>query len=448
MLKRRVQKHTPKIYVSREENIMNQLKKTLKQHQLIRSLVELKGNPKALLLMEPLWGIPFYLIAPFATLYMQARGISDIEIGLILSIATAIQVLASMVGGVVTDKFGRKTVTMFGDATGWVIPCLIWAFSGNFWLFLIASAFNSMEQVNQTAWVCFVNEDTDSNQLVNLWNWVLIAGNVSVFFAPIAGVLIEKTSLISVMQVLYIMFSVFMVIKIIVTSRVTTETSRGIIRKKETKTQSIWSMLLEYEKLIPKTLRQKRVVFTLAIMIGLQCTYIITNSFFSLYATSILKVGDGMIAIFPIVRAAVMLIFFFAAPKILERISLEVPMIFGTILYIICQLVLIFCPPSNLPILFVYVFIDAVAWAIVIPRKETILVNNIDEKERARILSLLTTLMLFASIPCGYIAGWLSSINRQYPFFLNLVIFIVMGIVLVIGWLQTRSQTRITKRVS
>ena len=417
---------------------MNQIKKTLKQHQLIRSLVELKGNPKALLLMEPLWGIPFYLIAPFATLYMQARGITDIEIGIILSIATAIQVIACSLGGVVTDKFGRKAVTMYGDITGWVIPCIIWAFSGNFWWFLIAAAFNSMEQVNQTAWVCFVNEDTDPDQLVNVWNWVLIAGNVSVFFAPIAGILIEKTSLISVMQVLYIMFSVFMAVKIVITYKVTTETSRGKIRKKETKNQSIWSMLMEYEKLIPQTLRRKRVLFTLAVMIGMQCTYIITNSFFSLYATSLLGVSDGMIAIFPIVRAAVMLLFFFAAPKILDRISLEVPMIIGTVLYIVCQLVLIFCPPGNLPVLFIYVLIDAVAWAIVVPRKETLLVNNIDEKERARILSLLMTLTLFASIPCGYIAGWLSSINRQYPFFLNLAVFIVMGIVLVIGWLRTR----------
>jgi Major Facilitator Superfamily. len=417
---------------------MNQLKKTLKQHQLIRSLVELKGNPKALLLMEPLWGIPFGLIAPFATLYMQARGITDIEIGLILSVATAIQVIAGSLGGVITDKFGRKTTTMFGDFTGWVIACLIWAFSGNFWLFLIAAAFNSMEQVNQTAWVCFVNEDTDPDQLVNLWNWVLIAGNVSVFFAPIAGVLIEKTSLISVMQALYIVFAVFMLIKIFITYKVTMETSRGVIRKKETKNQSIWGMMREYEKLIPQTLRQKRVLFTLAIMILLQCTYIISTNFFSLYVTSILGVSDGMIAIFPIVRAAVMLIFFFAAPKILDRISLEVPIIFGAVLYIICHLVLLFCPPDNLPVLFIYIFIDAVAWAIVIPRKETLLVNNIDEKERARILSLLTTLTLFASIPCGYIAGWLSSINRQYPFFLNLAMYVAMVLVVTAGWLRTR----------
>ena len=364
---------------------MNQLKKTLNQHQLIKSLVELKGNPKTLLFMEPLWGIPFYLIAPFATLYMQARGITDIEIGLILSISTAVMVVNSMMGGILTDKFGRKNVTMAGDFFGWVLPCLLWAISGNFWMFLLAASLNSFEQVNQTAWVCFMNEDANPDDLVNIWNWILIAGNISVFFAPIAGVLIEKTSLISVMQFLYVMFAVFMLIKNVITYKYTTETKRGMIRKRETKNQSMWSMFREYEKLIPQTLRQKRVLFTLAIMILLQCSYMVTNSFFSLYATSILGVSDRMIAVFPIVRAAVMLLFFFAAPKILDRLSLEVPMIFGTILWIICQLVLIFCPPGNLPVLFIYVFVEAVAGAIVIPRKETMLVNNVDEKERTNI---------------------------------------------------------------
>jgi len=417
---------------------MNTAKQKLMQHPLISTLFTLKGNPRTLLFMEPLWGIPFYLIAPFATLYMQARGLSDIDIGLILSVGTAIQVLISTMGGILTDKLGRKTTTMAGDFLGWTVPCLIWAFSGNFWMFLLAATFNGMEQVNQTAWVCFLNEDANPDQLVNIWNWVLIAGQVSVFFAPIAGILIERTSIISVIQVLYLVFAATMMIKNVVTYKYTQETKRGVIRKRETKNQSFREMLIEQKELIPATLKSKKMMYTLAIMIILQCTYIVTNSFFSLYATSRLGVSDGMIAIFPIFRAAVMLIFFFAAPKILERVSLEVPMLVGTVFYIICQLILILCPPGNLPVMFVYIIIEAVAFALIIPRKETMLVNNVDEKERARILSLLLTLTLFASIPCGYIAGWLSSINRQYPFFLNLGLFSLMAIVLVIAWVRNR----------
>jgi len=421
---------------------MGQLTQKLKQHQLINCLLTLKGNPKALVLMEPLWGIPAYLIAPFATLYMQARGITDIQIGLILSIATVVQVMAASVGGIVTDKFGRKTTTMFGDITGWTLPCLIWAVSGNFWMFLIAAIFNSMEQVNQTAWYCFLNEDAEPDQLVNIWNWVLIAGNISVFFAPISGLLIEKTSLIAVMRVLYFMFAAFMTIKNVLTIKYTKETKRGIIRKAETKNQSVWSMFKEYKKLIPQTLRSKKMLYTLAIMVISQCTYIVSNSFFSLYTTSVLGIGESALAIFPIFKAAVTLIFFFAAPKILERISLEVPMFVGIMLFIGCQLLLIFCPPGNLLLLLVYALVDAVACALVIPRKEAMLVKNVDEKERARILSLLLMLSLFASIPCGYIAGWLSSLNRQYPFILNLALFILMAIIVPISWLRTREVRR------
>ena len=422
---------------------MNNLKQKIKQHQLIDSLLTLKGNPKALVLMEPLWGIPYYLIMPFATLYMQARGISDIQIGLILSILTATQMIMSALSGVVTDKFGRKSVTMLGDFMGWTVPCLIWAVSGNFWAFLIAAIFNSGERLAGTAWVCLLNEDAKPDQLVNIWNWILIAGNVSVFFAPIAGLLIGKTSLIAVMRVLYLSFSVLMIFKNVMTYKYTTETKRGLARIKETKNQSIISMLREYEKLIPQTLKSRKMQYALAIIVVLQCTQIVTTNFFALYTTSVLGISDAMIAVFPIFKAAVMLIFFFAAPKVLDRISLEIPMFGGTMLFIGCQLTLIFCPPENLPVLLIYALVDAVAFALVIPRKEAMLVNYISEKERARVLGLLVMLSSVASIPCGYIAGWLSSINRQYPFFLNLAMFVAMAIVLVIGWLQTKKmQTR------
>lgn len=73
---------------------MNIAKKTksLRKHPLIELLKHNKGNPRTLILMEPLWGIPANLIAPFATLYMYSQGITDVQIGLILSISMLVQV--------------------------------------------------------------------------------------------------------------------------------------------------------------------------------------------------------------------------------------------------------------------------------------------------------------------------------------------------------------------
>ena len=67
----------------------------LGQHPLLQVLSNNKGNPRTLVLIEPLWGIPYNLIAPFATLYMYTQGVTDVQIGLILSITMVVQVFFS-----------------------------------------------------------------------------------------------------------------------------------------------------------------------------------------------------------------------------------------------------------------------------------------------------------------------------------------------------------------
>ena len=67
----------------------------IQRHPLIRTLLEIRGNVRCCVWLEPLWGIPYNLYAPYATLYMYAFGVTDEKIGLLLSIGMVFQVLAS-----------------------------------------------------------------------------------------------------------------------------------------------------------------------------------------------------------------------------------------------------------------------------------------------------------------------------------------------------------------
>ena len=236
------------------------MENSLLKHPLIELLKNNKGNPKTLILMEPLWGIPYNLIAPFATLYMYTQGITDVQIGLILSVSMVVQVLFSFIGGILTDKLGRKFTTMMGDFFGWGVACLIWAVSGNFWFFLTAVLFNSFEQINQTAWYCLLIEDADSRDLIGIYTWVNIGGLIAIFFAPISGLLINTFSVVPVVRVLYFVFAVNMLIKVIITFRYCEETRQGKIRMAETKNTSVFQMIYEYKDLIPKVLMNKEIV--------------------------------------------------------------------------------------------------------------------------------------------------------------------------------------------
>jgi len=399
------------------------------KHPLIELLKQNKGNPRTLILMEPLWGIPYNLIAPFATLYMYMQGITDVQIGLILSVAMFVQVIFSFFGGIVTDKLGRKFTTMMGDFFGWGVACLVWAISGNFWLFLIAFLFNSFEQVNQTAWYCLLIEDADSKDLLGIYTWVNIGGLVVIFFAPISGLLINSLTVVPVVRVLYIVFAVNMMIKVIITFRHCEETRQGKIRMTETKDTSVLKMVLEYKDLIPKVLMNKEILKALFVSVILYITNLININFFGLFITQRLGIADRYLAFFPILNAVVMLIFMFGIQHRLESVKFRIPMWIGLVLYAACSIFLIFTPMGNILFIVIYVFVAAVANALVMPRKDALLQLNIDPKERARINALIMSFTIAFASPFGYLAGWLSSIDRRIPFVFTFVIYIIAIII-------------------
>ena len=418
--------------------------KNIGKHPLIELLKYNKGNPRTLILMEPLWGIPYNLIAPFATLYMYTQGITDIQIGLILSIAMFVQVFFSFAGGILTDKLGRKFTTIMGDFFGWSVACLIWGISNNFWLFLIAVLFNSFEQINQTAWYCLLIEDADPKDLVGIYTWTNIGGLVAIFFAPISGLLINAFSVVPVIRVIYIVFAVNMFIKVIITSRHCEETRQGKARMIETKDTSISQMLYEYKDLIPKVLKDKEVMKVLAVSVLLHITNLVSTNFFSLYVTQRLGIADRYLAFFPILNAAVMLIFMIGIQHRLEFVKFRIPMWIGLVLYASCSMLLILAPIGSMPIIIIYVFVLAVANALVGPRKDALLQLNIDPKERARINALIMSFTIAFASPFGYLAGLLSSIDRRLPFVFIFALFIVA--IIIVGRIQDPDFAEVHKK--
>lgn len=404
--------------------------KAVRNHPLIQILRRNKGNPRTLILIEPLWGIPYNLIAPFATLYMYTQGITDVQIGLILSIAMVVQVFFSFFGGIITDKMGRKYTTMMGDFFGWCLACFIWAISNNFWLFLIAVIFNSFEQINQTAWYCLLIEDADPKDLVGIYTWASIGGLVAIFFAPLSGLFINTFSVVHVVRVLYMAFSLSMLIKVIITYRHCEETRQGKVRIKETKDASAFQMLCEYKDLIPKVLKNKETMKVVSISVILYIANIVNTNFFSLYVTQRLGIADSYLAFFPILNAAVMLIFMIGVQHRLESVKFKIPMWIGLILYAACPVLLTFAPIGSIPVIIAYVFISAVASALIAPRKDALLQLNINPKERARINALIMASTIAFSSPFGYFAGWLSSIDRRLPFVFTFVILIAAIIII------------------
>lgn len=398
--------------------------RSLQSHPLLRVLADNRGNPRTLVLIEPLWGIPYNLISPFATLYMYTQGITDLQIGLILSITMVVQVLLSFFGGILSDKLGRKFTTMMGDFFGWAMACLVWAVSNNFWAFLVAALLNCFEQINQTAWYCLLIEDARPKDLVGIYTWVNIGGLVAIFFAPLSGLFISSYSIVPVVRVLYILFALTMLIKTFITFRFCRETKQGQIRRAETRGVSILHMLGEYRQLIPSLLKNRSVLKAVAVSVILYITNMVSTNFFGLYVTQRLGLSENFLALFPILNAAVMLIFMVGFQHRMNAAQFRLPLWIGLALYAVGALVLIFSPADSLLFVLLYVFVAAVAAALVNPRKDALLQLNLTSQERARLNALIMASTIALSSPFGYLAGWLSSLDRRLPFVFTLLLFV------------------------
>ena len=107
-----------------------------KNHPLISTLKNLQGNARGCVYTEPLWGIPFNLYSPYVSIYMLAFGMTDSQIGLLVSLGLILQVFWTLVSGAITDKLGRKKTTLIFDLISWSIPCVIWAVAQDFSYFI------------------------------------------------------------------------------------------------------------------------------------------------------------------------------------------------------------------------------------------------------------------------------------------------------------------------
>ncbi len=414
----------------------------IRQHPLIVTLLNLEGNPRASVLTEPMWGIPYQLFAPYASVYMLALGVSDAQIGMIASLSLLIQPIFALLSGAITDKYGRRMITLISDLLSWSIPCLIWAVAQDIRYFIVAAAFNAMWRISMNSWTCLLVEDAESDQLVHIWTWIHIAGLLAAFFAPLAGLLIGAIDLVPAVRILYFFAFILMTAKAWILYRYSTETRQGYIRMEETRDKPLLSLLGGLSEVLKQILRTPRTMVVLGIMFVIGVMMMINSTFWSILATEKLGIPAEHLAIFPFAKSGLMLILYFLLVPRLNVRRFRNPMLLGFTGFLVANLILVTMPAGSYVLLLISVLIEAASLAMFGPLMDALTIISIDNAERARINSILYAVVILLTSPFGWIAGQLSEINRVLPFVLNIGLFFVgMGLVWLAWRLRDRSVT-------
>ncbi|MCL2580234.1 MAG: MFS transporter [Oscillospiraceae bacterium] len=392
-----------------------------------RFLFSLRGNERTCVFADPLWNLPFTLYTPFLFYFMFTLGVDDIQIGIILTVGLVFQVVMALLGGVITDKFGRRKTTFIGGLVSWGIPCLIWAFSQNFWWFLIAQVINSVDAIVANSSECLWQDDAeDEDKTDKLINWLYILAMICSFFAPILGVFIGQYTVIPVMRVMFLISFVSMTAYFVIVFFFAAETTRGFERIEATRDIPIAAMLFGYKDVFLQVIRSPKMLRVTLLYALVGVTQLISGTFFALFATQSLGMPDYFLAYFPVFRSAVMLFSFFVIAHRLSVFSPRKVMFAGLAAYIAAHLLLLGSPPENMIWLSVYIVIEACAAALFLPRLDIMAIHSVRPKERMRIYSFFDVVALAIASPFGVLAGYLSNMDRRLPFILNVALFIGM----------------------
>jgi MFS family permease len=417
------------------------------KNPLVKTLLELRGNPRAAVYTEPMWGLSMNLCVPYASVYMLAIGLSDAEVGFIATLYMLSQVVFAFLSGPITDKLGRRKTTAIFDFLAWSVPCLIWLKAEGFWFFFVAALFNGAMKVTTNSWDCLLVEDAEKDQITNIYSLVIVSGQLSALFAPIASILVSKYTLVPAVRILYINAFIVMTAKIIVLYACSHETRTGVVRMRETKGKSIVQLAGGYSGVLKIMGKSKGTVFSLVIMALVSAVGMVNITFWQVIANKKLGVPDSLLPLFPMFRSIIAIIFFFTVIPRLTKKSLKMPLLLGFGSYVIGQTILISAPGGSAltyAMLLVSLLFDGFGSGILAMLSESLVALNVDVAERARVMALQHMLIMFSTSPFGWIGGLLSGISRSLPFVLNIVL-LGIGIIVTLGYYKT-GKTRLENR--
>jgi len=399
---------------------------------LFSTLKDLRGNPRACVYTEPLWGLSMNLCMPYLSVYMLALGLTDSRIGLIVTINLISQIAFSFFSGPITDKMGRRKATVIFDIFGWCIPSIIWWHAENIWFFLIAAIINGANAVTSNSWTCLLIEDAEKKQITKIFSLVMACGQLSALFAPVTAILISRLTLVPAIRILFINALVLMLIKAVILYFASKETAVGKVRITETKDKNIFQLAGGYSDVIKMILKSRGMVFSIVIAALGWIVGTLNNTFWQIIASRKLLIPEAQLPVFNVFKSVLAIIFlFFVIPRLLKGI-LKIPLIFAFASYFAGQLLLIIIPAESAfkyPLIFLSLVFDGFGLGALTMLCESLIAFHVNPAERARILAIRFMTILIVTAPFGWIGGILSDISRNLPFVLNMVI-LVTGIII------------------
>ncbi len=391
-------------------------------------LSDLPNNTKYCIVLEPMWAIFGTVVLFYAPLYMKATGVNEIQIGIITSVSLYFGAMFHFLAGSITNKFGRKRTTFLFDLLSWSVPMIIWVVAQNFWYFLIAGIINATSKVVNVSFNCLLIEDVGVKSRSKVYGIIYVIICSGGLLTPVSGSIMSKYEIIPTMKLIYVLGAIIMTLMFILRNRFVNETRAGVELMNKYEGVNILCGIKNSLKNAKNAIKDKNLRLMVAI-------YIITNFivqmniFLVLFYKDHLGFNELELSFIPVVGAIANILLYIRLVSKNNKLSDERNLVRGILMSVLSTISIIIIPRGNVLILLTVSALLAVSTLMMQTYRDSILVNRIDELEKADMLSAIQTVTTLMIIPSGYISGILYNSSPKLLFIIMAAMYAITLII-------------------
>jgi hypothetical protein len=194
--------------------------------------------------------------------------------------------------------------------------------------------------------------------------------------------------------------------------------------------------------------RSRGTIFSLVIAALVGAVALVNGTFWQVLVSQHLRVPDPLLPFFPMVRSLLSVVFFFTLiPRLTHGRHLQRPTLWGFLVYLAGQVLLVLIPApaggavwSTYALLGCCLLLDAFGAGILFMLAESLVALHVDQHERSRVMAIQRTCVMLATAPFGWISGWLSGMDRTWPFLLTCALLAIGALVTLRLWVTTHTE--------
>ena len=383
---------------------------------VLQSLRELRGNARVAVFHEPFWSIPYGFYSFYLSLYMKSQGVTDVQIGFLISLNFIIGTILALFAGVMADKIGRRRTTILFGLISWPGSALLNFFAHSFWMFALAQIVCAFSKISDIGWQLILIEDADDEQRLTSFNMFGIIDILAGFFTPVAGVIVGNLGLVKAERGFLLFGAICMFIMIIHRHFKFHETDMGRLAVERSRAVSYWGTLKNSLKQMKSVAaggnRKLSCVLVIVVLFNAyQPIGAYSSLYFAPYLTDVVGLDTAVISVLGIVNSLFMLsVYLFAVPA-MSHFNKLFSLTVGLSVQILSMFLRIFLPAGSIVWAVVSVALFSVGFGLCRPFLDALMAEASPETERSGIYALKNVLISLASALAGSLSGFLYRLN-------------------------------------